>query len=263
MEDVVDAYSSKQFAAALAETAKRLLAKPEVVPVERPIGFLLGGQSGAGKTALHCICGERLGGNAIVINGDEFRRSHPNFQKIQEQYGMDAPAHTAKWSGQMTEALIDAFSKQGYNLIVEGTLRTSEVPHATARLLRSRGYAVSLAIMAVKPEISLISCQIRYEMMRLAGTTPRATDPEHHNKIVHDIVDNLAVLDESGEFDEVLIYNRAGVRLYPTEDQGNVSASDALCEVIFGSWTEEEEQHRDSLRAQLEMLRVRESDTAS
>lgn len=63
--------------------------------------------------------------------------------------------------------------------------------------------------MAVKPEISLVSCQLRYEQMRLAGTMPRATDPVHHRKIVDQIVRNLAVLEDSGMFDQIHLYNRA------------------------------------------------------
>ena len=40
----------------------------------------------------------------------------------------------------MTEALIEYFSSLGYNLVIEGTLRTYQVPLATATLLRERGY---------------------------------------------------------------------------------------------------------------------------
>ena len=225
-----------------------------VSPEAHPRAYLLGGQSGAGKTRLHHLCGQMLDGNAIVINGDEFRRSHPHFNEIQERYGVDAPAHTAKWSGAMTEALIDSFSLQHYNLIIEGTLRTSEVPLGTARLLRGRDYAVALAIMAVKPEISLVSCQIRYEMMRIAGTVPRATDPAHHDKIVHDIVDNLSTLEDSGLFEQVLICNRAGAQLFPASG-GTQSASETLRDAIFGPWSEEEQGHYENLQRQLQELR--------
>ena len=51
----------------------------------------------------------------------------------------------------MMEAMLNVFSLQGYNLIVEGTPRTGSTLLATADLLRGRGYAVSLAVMAVKP----------------------------------------------------------------------------------------------------------------
>ena len=60
----------------------------------------------------------------------------------------------------MVEELVDQLSRLKYNLVVEGTLRTADVPLGTARLLRERGYGVSLALMAVKPEISLLSCQL-------------------------------------------------------------------------------------------------------
>ena len=247
-------YSNEQFDCALEETIKKMLVNRALEPRSDRVAFLLGGQSGAGKSTLHRICSKQLDGNVIVVNGDEFRKSHPNFAAIQERYGVDAPAHTAQWAGKMTEALIDAFSAQGYNLIIEGTLRTSEVPLRTAALLRERGYSVSLAIMAVKPEISLVSCQIRYEMMRLAGTTPRATDPEHHNKIIRDIADNLAALENSGLFDQIAIYDRAERCLYPTDDAG-ISASEALRDLLFGDWTLEEQEHYEHLKLQLSELR--------
>ena len=38
-----------------------------------PCAFILGGQSGAGKTGLQKILSAQLNDNLIVINGDEFR----------------------------------------------------------------------------------------------------------------------------------------------------------------------------------------------
>lgn len=250
MRKIIDNYNKDEFEAKLNLFLREL-------PVGRhaanqPKAFLLGGQSGAGKTKLHNLMNEKLDQNAIVINGDEYRSAHPNFTAIQERFGIDAPAHTAKWAGQMTEALINALSSEGYNLIIEGTLRTSDVPLKTAALLKQRGYSVSLAVMAVKPEVSLISCQLRYEMMRLAGTVPRATDPEHHNKIVHDIVNNITVLEQSDAFDSISLYNRSATCLYPVE--GATSASDVLQNVLFGNWTAEERDHYRYLQEKLKQL---------
>lgn len=63
----------------------------------------------------------------------------------------------------MVEHLVDELSKQGYHLLIEGILRTIEVPRKTAQLLKSRDYQVSLAIIATKPELSYLSTLIRYE----------------------------------------------------------------------------------------------------
>ena len=249
----IDEYSPEEFEKQLQRFVYGLSAG--IRPREQPLAFLLGGQSGAGKTRLQRIIMEKQGFDFIVINGDEFRSAHPHFAEIQEQYGIDAPAHTAAWSGKMVEALIDAFSQQRYNLIIEGTLRTSAVPLSTASLLRGRGYDVRLAIMAVKPEISLASCQIRYEQMRIAGTTPRAVDPAHHKKIVDEIAGNLALLERSDLFSEVALYNRAADCLF-AEKLPNKAApvSMVLQEVLFGGWTEEEQRHYATLLRQLAEL---------
>ena len=247
-------FTEEEFLDAFQSLTKRLVLESQCAPAVRPQAVLLGGQSGAGKTALHEICvgGFREGG--VVVNGDEYRSRHPRFAELDARFGPEAVEHTAAWAGRMVEALVDALSSMRYNLVIEGTLRTSEVPLRTAGLLRGKGYRVSLALMAVKPEISLVSCQMRYELMRLAGTTPRATDPAHHNKIVADIVRNLGVLEESGAFDEIRLYSRERELLFPAEDEAR-TAAEALGEVMFGPWTPVERRHYSFLQEKLAALR--------
>lgn len=252
MERLAD-FTESEFAEKFEELRWKLLNAYRPILDDRPQAYLLGGQSGAGKTTLHKIIRHAHRGNIMSINGDDYRKFHPRFLELQHQYGDDAVNYTAPWAGRMTEALIDSLSRIGYNLIIEGTLRTAEVPLKTAALLRERGYEVSLALMAVKPEISLVSCQLRYEEMRQAGTTPRATDPAHHNKIIDQIVSNLAVLEESGAFQSISLYDRAQTRLYPREGC-NGTASDALREALFGPWTAEEQRHYRALQAKLTRL---------
>lgn len=254
-EETMPNYTEIDFSNALNFIVANAGKKAEVSPVAHPQAVLLGGQSGAGKTTLHKVFIDHFDKNAVIINGDSYRSLHPHYREFDWKHGPDSVNHTAAWAGRMTEAVIDALSDMGYNLIIEGTLRTSEVPLKTAELQRKRGYAVSLALMAVKPEVSLISCQIRYEEMRIVGTVPRATDPSHHNKIVHDIVGNLAVLEESGLFDEVFLYNRARTCLFPREGEGR-TASEVLRETLFGDWTEEERRHKQALEIRLAQLRV-------
>lgn len=248
-------FSDYEFNKRLAREIQYATFPPSIGPSETPKAILLGGQSGAGKTTLHKVYKNLLDQNVIVINGDEYRTSHPRFAKLQAAFGDKSVEYTAPWAGRMTEALIEHLSRYGYNLIIEGTLRTAEVPTKTARLLRERGYEVSLALMAVKPEISLVSCQTRYEEMRLAGTTPRATDPAYHNKIIDQIVSNLSVLEESGLFESISLYDRSQTKLFPSETyQG--TASDALKNTLFGPWTPEELRHYNKLKAKLELLSV-------
>ena len=251
----IECYSDEELYEGIQEIVSSSVVGACLAPSDKPQAILLGGQSGAGKTTLHNVFRNAMNGNVIVVNGDEYRSFHPRYKQICAQYGIDSPAHTAAWAGRMVEAIIDALSIMGYNLIIEGTLRTSEVPLKTARLLRDRGYSVSLALMAVKPEISLISCQLRYEQMRIAGTEPRAVDPAHHLSIVKSIVGNLKVLEESGMFDDIGRYSRSEQRLFSSADDEE-PASEALERILFGAWTAEESAHYEYLKQRLEQAKA-------
>lgn len=52
-------------------------------PTNNPKGFVLGGQPGAGKSILIEKIKKELNGNVIVINGDDYRKYHPDYTKFQ------------------------------------------------------------------------------------------------------------------------------------------------------------------------------------
>ncbi len=131
--------------------------------VKKSLAILLGGQSGSGKTTIHRIKIEEYQGNLIVIDGDSFRYQHPNYNQLQEIYGKESVNYTRDFAGKMVEALIEQLSDRGYQLLIEGTLRTVEVPQKTATLLKTKNYTIELAVMATKPELSYLSTLIRYK----------------------------------------------------------------------------------------------------
>ena len=208
----------------------------------QPKAILLGGQSGAGKTTIHRIKQRGFQGNIIIIDGDSYRSFHPNYLGLQEKYGKDSVDYTKVFAGQMVEYLVDELSKQGYHLLIEGTLRTTEVPRKTAQLLKSRGYQVSLALIATKPELSYLSTLIRYEEVYAVNPSQaRATPKEHHDGIVGHLVGNLRELENDKLFDQIQIYQRDRTCVYDSEtDEG--PAADVLQECLFGKWSKVEEE---------------------
>lgn len=223
-------------------------------PVSATIAFVLGGQPGAGKTGLQEIMKEKCNGNLIILNGDEFRELHPDFDKLQEKYGKDSVDYTGKFSGQMTEALINKLKSEHYNVLVEGTLRTSEVPLKTCADFKAAGYDVVLGVIAVKPQISFLSTVLRYEKMIAAGKTPRATAKDKHDYVVEHIPDNLQQIYDSKLFDNILIYNRNGECLYDMSQTTNLSPSTIIQEVFSGVWTEQELSQFKSIGKATEQL---------
>jgi len=202
----------------------------------QPKAILLGGQSGAGKTTIHRVKQKEYQGNIIIIDGDSYRSLHPNYILLQEKYGKDSVDYTKVFAGQMVEYLVDELSKLGYHLLIEGTLRTAEVPRKTAQLLVTKGYQVSLALIATKPELSYLSTLIRYEeLYAIDPSQARATPKEHHDGIVEHLVDNLRELENDKIFNQIQIYQRDQSCIYDSE-VNQTSAAEVLQECLFGKW---------------------------
>lgn len=83
--------------------------------------YLLAGQPGAGKTVLSSYIAGLFNGNIILINGDEYRRYHPNYRNLYDAYGAESVKMTSPFSSTVTEKCIDDLSDKRYNLIIEGT----------------------------------------------------------------------------------------------------------------------------------------------
>ena len=224
---------------------------------KQPIAILLGGQSGAGKTTIHRIKQKEFQGNIVIIDGDSFRSQHPHYLELQQEYGKDSVEYTKDFAGKMVEHLVNELSQLGCHLLIEGTLSTTEVPRKTAQLLQSKGYQVSLALIATKPELSYLSTLIRYEeLYALNPSQARATPKEHHDYIVNHLIENVRELENEQLFKQIQIYQRNRNCVYDSEtDEG--SAADVLQKCLFGKWSKVEEEMMKMGREQLRELKVK------
>ena len=229
-------YTDSAFKHALARNLRSLTRGKK--SSKQPIAILLGGQSGAGKTTIHRIKQKEFQGNIVIIDGDSFRSQHPHYSGLQQEYGKDSVEYTKDFAGKMVESLVTELSHLGYNLLIEGTLRTIDVPKKTAQLLKSKGYEVQLALIATKPKLSYLSTLIRYEEN---PNQARATPKEHHDFIVNHLVDNTRQLEELAIFETIQIYQRDRTCVYDSRDD-EISAATVLQELLFGEWSKVEKE---------------------
>lgn len=206
---------------------------------------MLGGQSGAGKSTIHIIKQKEFDNNIIILDADSYRPQHPNYYQLLDVYGKESVKYTSSFSSKMVRSLIEKLSLENYNLVIEGTLRSVEVPLNTAKSLLNCGYNVSLAVIATKPELSWLSTLIRYNEMRLENPiSARATPKEHHDNIVDHILQNLSELEKAKIFDRIQIYRRDEKCIYDSNNYKNVpaefTAADVLNEALFGRETMDE-----------------------
>ncbi|WP_247927087.1 type II toxin-antitoxin system toxin PezT [Streptococcus constellatus] len=248
-------FSEAEFQKALKRNIRALTCGKTVSPY--PQAVLLGGQSGAGKTTIHRIKQKEFQGNIIIIDGDSFRSQHPNYLASQEEYGKDSVDYTKGFAGKMVEHLVDELSTQGYHLLIEGTLRTTQVPWQTAQLLRKKGYHISLAVIGTKPELSYLSTLISYEeLYTINPNQARATPKEHHDGIVDHLFDNLRELESEQLFDRIQIYQRDRTCIYDSEtDEG--SAAEVLQNSFFGKWSKVEEEMMESGQERMRELKIK------
>lgn len=219
-----------------------------------PSAVLLAGQSGAGKTILSAMLNRTFGGDAFFINADEYRRFHPNYRKLYEAFGTDSASMTSSFSSAVTERLIEGLSEQKINMIIEGTGRTTEVPHHTAELLIGQSYGVELAAIAVRPVVSLCSTLLRFYKMNEGGTIPRATAMDAHDHVVAVLPDNLDKLNADPVLSRVTIWTRELDKIFDcTEDPGR--PSNALFQYWNRPWSSEEIQ---SVKGSIAVLREKE-----
>ena len=192
------------------------------------------------KTTIHRIKQKEFQGNIVIIDGDSFRSQHPHYLELQQEYGKDSVEYTKDFAGKMVESLVTELSHLGYNLLIEGTLRTIDVPKETAQLLKSKGYEVQLALIATKPKLSYLSTLIRYEeLYAINPNQARATPKEHHDLIVNNLVENTHQLEQLGIFEQIQIYQRDRTCVYDSRDD-EISAAAVLHELLFGEWSQVE-----------------------
>ncbi len=167
----------------------------------------MGGQPGAGKSYLIEMANEKCYKNIVIINGDDFRKYHPNYDEFQRLYGKDSPKYTAECSGKMTEAVLNKAIEKHYNIVIEGTFRTSETPIKTLSKMKENGYKTEVMIQTCSKELSWKSCQERYSAMvrvdEINGTNEaRWTDKAHHDLVCKNLAKNIKTVCESGKADK-------------------------------------------------------------
>ncbi|GFH43473.1 toxin zeta [Lactococcus hodotermopsidis] len=226
MANIVD-FTDKQFENRLNDNLEELVQGKKAVG--SPTAFLLGGQPGSGKTSLRSVIFEETQGNVIVIDNDTFKQQHPNFDELVKLYEKDVVKHVTPYSNRMTEALISRLSDQGYNLVIEGTGRTIDVPIQTATMLQAKGYETKMYVMAVPKIKSYLGTIERYETMYAdEPMTARATPKQAHDIVVESLPSNLEALNKMGLFSDIRLYNREGIKLYSSIETPSISPKETL-----------------------------------
>ncbi|GHS89196.1 hypothetical protein FACS1894201_10600 [Bacteroidia bacterium] len=180
------------------------------VSQKHPEAIILGGQPACGKSQ---ILESLLREQATIffpINGDNYRIFHPDYENLIKNKPLEFSTETQNFSGVFTENLIQDASNKKFSLIVEGTMRTAEVPQKTASLLHQKGYHVGIAVIAAHPKITELGIYRRYIRQLTEQGYGRLSDIRSHNMACAGLLTSVQTLYQDKTVDFINIYSYLG-----------------------------------------------------
>ena len=183
---------------------------------DEPSAVILGGQPGAGKSALldRATADLEATGSTVVINGDDFRIFHPAYARLQQDDPENAAYFTDHDSGRWVEKTIEHGKTLGVNLVIESTMRNPDTFEKTSENLRKSGYMVEARAMAVPAAESWQGVHMRYEEMLARGEQGRFTKREAHDAGYEGVPRTLEAIEKNAWADRVTLENRSGAIIY-------------------------------------------------
>ncbi|WP_186135069.1 zeta toxin family protein [Burkholderia gladioli] len=200
-----------------------------------PTAILLGGQPGAGKTALARQAMAELGarGGAVLIDADRMRENHPQYSQLLRQNPQHAADLThveaGRWSGRLTSAASEARR----NLVIDGTMRNPESLRNLARRLNERGYTLEVRGVAMPGDVSLARAQMRTEREIATTGVGRVVNPQQHDQAYAGMVETVALLEREKAVNRIRIVDRHHREIYRNElHQGDWREPPAAADAI-------------------------------
>ncbi|WP_186098592.1 zeta toxin family protein [Burkholderia gladioli] len=200
-----------------------------------PTAILLGGQPGAGKTALARQAMAELGarGGAVLIDADRMRENLPQYSQLLRQNPQHAADLThveaGRWSGRLTHAASEARR----NLVIDGTMRNPESLRNLARRLNERGYTLEVRGVAMPGDVSLARAQMRTEREIATTGVGRVVNPQQHDQAYAGMVETVALLEREKAVNRIRIVDRHHREIYRNElHQGDWREPPAAADAI-------------------------------
>lgn len=179
----------------------------------QPIAYILGGQPSAGKSSLNKIIEEEYQEAIdIVINGDNYRVCHPQYNELKKD-PLTFSSETQIFSNVFTEGLIAEAIKRRLSVSIEGTMRRSEVIANTAKKFKSSGYKVELLCISAPSEATAINLFSRYADEVAVMGSGRLADFESHHQACIGIPKTLDDAYEDKNIDRIRLYSIFGIDL--------------------------------------------------
>lgn len=189
-----------------------------MIPASHPITVFPGGRPAAGKTRAQRRLTGIYDGLPAPIIGDDFRRYHPDYERLPSEAPLDMPDATAKAAGYWTGRAVACADEKRASCIIEGTWRNAATVLDEAGRARRLNRGTHAVVLAVPPVLSRLGLSYRFYRDLDAGGQARWTPPKAHEGTVAALPSNVRTIATSGLFDRLSVMDRSGAFLYDGDD---------------------------------------------
>lgn len=189
-----------------------------MIPASHPITVFPGGRPAAGKTRAQRRLTGIYDGLPAPIIGDDFRRYHPDYERLPSEAPLDMPDATAKAAGYWTGRAVARADEKRASCIIEGTWRNAATVLDEAGRARRLNRGTHAVVLAVPPVLSRLGLSYRFYRDLDAGGQARWTPPKAHEGTVAALPSNVRTIATSGLFDRLSVMDRSGAFLYDGDD---------------------------------------------
>ena len=194
----------------------------DVKTVENPVAVMFGGQPGCGKSTLvNAAVKEFIShGGAVKIDGDALRAFHPLNTELLKRDDKTAGFYTNADAFKWVDKAIEDAKNRKVNIVIEGTMRNSDVVADSMKNFRESGYSVysiEARALTINPRLSEQGILLRYEKQKAEAGYGRLTPPEMHKAAYDGIPVTLERIEKEKLADRIALYRRNGEVIYHNE----------------------------------------------
>ncbi|MEU8843437.1 zeta toxin family protein [Streptomyces roseus] len=187
---------------------------------ERPVAVIVGGQPGAGKTAVADLVQAALDrrGGAVRICSDLYKAAHRQYGEFLagdvRTAGVKVRPDTRRWQAAVEEHV----RANGFDAVVESALADAAEFRTSAAAYRQAAHRIEVVAVATAEALSQLGLVDRF----LSGDD-RYVSWENHDVCAREMLATLAVIEAEHLADRITVVHRDGTVLYDNE-------------LIDGSW---------------------------
>lgn len=183
---------------------------------ERPVLVIVGGQTGAGKTAATTMVKRALGaaGGFVNIDMDLYNPEHPAWVSWQAADPVSASVLVRPDGESWWVKAQDYAMENRMHVVLESAMRYPSEFEDVARRFLDEGYRVEVALVAVPESVSRLGILERYwEGVRDSGRG-RLVDPEIHGETYRGVLRGAGAVDAGGLVHFACALRRDGAGVY-------------------------------------------------